>query len=692
MTGNEPAVSPDVASSGGAEGAPPPPALYLGEGPSALAPAFEDTQPVPRRPESARLSTERIPEKFVEAVCARLAAGERVRRSLPGGGRIHIDRQLPFLCVYRRPTAGAGGEEADRGTRRFVTSEAAYLILEGAAKPRSDQRRLLESVTATLAAEFGAFLIVEVWAGAAGADEAGADEANRPHFVVNAPRGEALDSVVASFEQALGGVTANRQQATVRVERGAKRIGPAHLPGLLTSAKALELGCTVLGIEVRPVYRHPETDELYPLLMRTLVRTFARALHRSFFDFTRTRTTHRPKHFHTLGRRAMVKAVWEVDRQLAEVSSQFDFLLQVSPINATQAWADFRRNHCEQAPKLLYRPLPVDPSLLKRALYAVPIERVEDPTIANLFRQKQEELDRQITMLGDMNTVRFIHGGTQLYGEVEDDLEQLSRQILYRLPSRTREGAGGMLDAEALSARALAEIEHYRGCWPQVVAKVEIRDDLAGLMVSRGSVLVGRQTSVSAARADALIHHEVGTHVLTYENGRAQPFRQLCGGLNGYEPLQEGLAVLAEFLVGGLSRARLRLLAARVMASRHMLDGASFVETFRELDRTYDFQRKAAFNATVRIYRGGGLVKDAIYLRGLRDLLSYLGDGGELEPLLMGKIALAHVPIIRELKWRGVLQDPPLRPRYLDDPAAIARLEAISGGLTVLDMVERKSL
>ena len=44
-------------------------------------------------------------------------------------------------------------------------------------------------------------------------------------------------------------------------------------------------------------------------------------------NHTGSRTTHRPPHYHELGRRAVVKAVWDVDRMLAEASDQFDFLL-----------------------------------------------------------------------------------------------------------------------------------------------------------------------------------------------------------------------------------------------------------------------------------------------------------------------------------------------------------------------------
>jgi hypothetical protein len=60
-------------------------------------------------------------DAVAEAACERLARNEQVRRNLPGGGRLRIDRQLPFLCLYRSPSSGA-----DVGTRQLVTTEAAY--------------------------------------------------------------------------------------------------------------------------------------------------------------------------------------------------------------------------------------------------------------------------------------------------------------------------------------------------------------------------------------------------------------------------------------------------------------------------------------------------------------------------------------------------------------------------------------
>jgi uncharacterized protein (TIGR02421 family) len=208
-------------------------------------------------------------------------------------------------------------------------------------------------------------------------------------------------------------------------------------------------------------------------------------------------------------------------------------------------------------------------------------------------------------------------------------------------------------------------------------------------MVSNGNLLIGSRTKIPEERIEALIQHEVGTHVLTYLNGKAQPLRQLYIGLAGYEELQEGLAVLSEYLVGGLTRPRLRLLAARVVAAERLIKGASFVEVFRELNKDYGFERRTAFNIAVRTYRGGGLTKDAVYLHGLVQLIDYIKNGGALDTLLVGKISADHVAIVKELQWRKVLQPAPLQPRYLSDPQTINKLNDLRNGLTLVNLIKR---
>jgi uncharacterized protein (TIGR02421 family) len=201
-------------------------------------------------------------------------------------------------------------------------------------------------------------------------------------------------------------------------------------------------------------------------------------------------------------------------------------------------------------------------------------------------------------------------------------------------------------------------------------------------------LLIGRETKLASRRVEALLQHEVGTHLVTYYNGQSQPMRLLKVGLAGYDGLQEGLAVLSEYLVGGLSPGRLRTLAARVVATHQMIRGDSFVETYRELTENHSFEARTAFTIVARVYRGGGLTKDAIYLRGLVEIIDFIRRGGDLNLLLVGKLAADHIPIIRELLSRSILRQPPLRPRYLDDPRAIEALKRVGQASSVLDLID----
>ena len=170
-----------------------------------------------------------------------------------------------------------------------------------------------------------------------------------------------------------------------------------------------------------------------------LRRSLSLALRQSFFEFASSHTTHRPPHYHALGRRAVVKAVWEVDRQLAAVSNQFDYLLQLTPVNTNGAWKQFERERFERVPEFHYRPLPVDPAALKRELYRISIERIEDPALQRLFQEKQEELELKLTMLRDRDTPSW------LTETIPDDM--LDRM---RLRENLLEQTGGPLKRFAL--------------------------------------------------------------------------------------------------------------------------------------------------------------------------------------------------------------------------------------------------
>lgn len=361
-----------------------------------------------------------------------------------------------------------------------------------------------------------------------------------------------------------------------------------------------------------------------------------------------------------------------IDHALALTARSMQFLLDVTPVNADEVRQAFTRGEVSE-PRFTYRPHEVSPDVLAKALENVDVATVEDPTLGHLLRAKHRELALQIEMLRARDTDDFRALSIQLYGAASPELCAQAENILDRV-HRT-EAAGDALDAHEFLALAQAEIDHYREVDPEIDIHAEVRDDVNGVMVSGNTLLIDNDSVVQRARADALLQHEVGTHLVTQVNGSAQPVRVLGSGLAGYDETQEGLAVLAEIGCGQLTPFRLRQLAARVLTVHRMHKGADFVEAWRALVDE-GFPEHSAFTTTMRAYRAGGLSKDAIYLRGLVELLVHLRGGGELGLLWLGKFSLEDLPLIRDLDERGVLNPPRLLPRYLEDPAALDRLDA----------------
>ncbi len=617
---------------------------------------------------------------MIEQIADQLAAGKAVSHSLTGGGRLHIERQLPFLCLYRAPH-----DRHDEGTEKMVLGQAAYFISSADPVCQQEQMALLHRIAAQQSRLFGTFLIVELWSGTASPEEG--ELPGSASFHLHAPHRHAPNATLEALENGLQGIKLRRRASRVEISFD-DAAAPPSLPPLLSDEQATQLNCIMVGIEISPVYRDPQRDAILPFALRTMRRGITHALKKGLYRFSHDETEFRPRHYHELGSRALTKKVWEVDRRLAEISEAFDLLLHVTPMNAADAWRAFERSDYRETPEFHYRPRSVDPALLKRELYHIPLERIEDPTLGDLFDSKRQELDRQITLLDERDKATFLHGSIQLFGAVDKALLDTAQQILRQTVAPAGNEHTEILDAEQFAAQARDELDYYRSLDPSLQAKVEVRDDITGILVSHGNFLIGRDAHVSTARLQATLNHEIGTHVLTYHNGKRQPFQQLYAGMAGYEELQEGLAVFAEYLTGGLSLPRLQLLAGRVVAVDSIIAGASFIETFTLLHHDHGFHPFTAFTMTMRVYRGGGYTKDVVYLRGLVNLLDYLAAEEGLELLYYGKIAMAHLHLIEELRWRNVLAPIALMPRYLETPEAQQRLSAFRAQPDIMHILE----
>lgn len=615
-------------------------------------------------------NTSDIGPDLISEVLAAIAEGKAVRRDLENGGRLHIDRPLPFLCIH-------ASIRLDSAARDVASANASYLICPDvvASVP------IVEAVAGAMAARFGAFILIDV--GELERDRLLTEDAPYlPPFelTVSTTNEPATKAAASAFTTAVEGAEAKYRSPRIT------RVRSADDPCAQLAALS-NIPC--ITVRFAPIYRVPKSESIYPELRQRLVANILDAALQAIAAFTKASgslvlSTHR-----ALGRQAFVDAVRRADRNIDEIAATFDFLLAVTPINSDAAWFEFEAGGFERAPKFLYRPLTVEVDAEKRKLFSVAFDGFEDPVLLDLYREKQQELDLQLSMLTARETPRFVELGRALYGSVEPVLLGMARNILTTTgASEEADDREESADCYCLERKAIAMIDSYHRRYAGFEATVQLRDDLpAGLMVSGACLFISRSTKMSPRRVEALLSHEIGVHLLTYFNGSAQGLHVFRSGLAGYEGIQEGLAVFAEYLVGGMTSTRLRLIAARVVACAAMLEGASFQETFLSLVREQGFAQKSAFNLTLRLYRGGGLAKDAIYLRGLLELLSHLRNGGALDPFWMGKVSASHFGIMQELNLRGLLKEPQLRPAFLNHPQAEARLARARSGLSAVEMI-----
>lgn len=606
-------------------------------------------------------------EKRLNFILGAIKAREPFHVQIPNVGKLVFSKIVPCIFVYRTSIA-----DKDKMLSNLAKSQLASVIIQ---QDDTEVPLLLRKIALGIQEQFGSCLLVEVW---------------------NAPREQTADveiqlgqkGILPLAEYMLKNLKTEAPDIIAQIQKLKEIPYNPSYARLFSLKESLDKSIYTLGLSVRQSYRLSNGDYL-PILIRHYRESLGRILLRVFFEYVRLFTDQNPTKFRFNLKKEITVNVFEIDKALTTESLRFDFLLLVTPVNVPEAWENFKKSRFKKAPVFQYRPMPIDPDIVKRNLYNLRIEDIYDPTIAYLFRDKRRELDEMMSMLADRNTEDFMHGSLQVFGNVSDELQQVAQSILTVIAynDTSQSAPENKLNAQEFAQLAREEITYLSKQSEEFKTTVRVRSDISGVMVNRGVLNIGKDYQISPERARALVQHEVGTHIVTYFNGKAQPLQLFSLGVPGYEQLQEGLAVFAEYLIGGLSNQRLRILAARVIAVRNMLMGHSFIDTFYLLLEDYRFAEETAFNITMRVYRGGGLTKDALYLQGLMEIIGYIKKGQDLSLLTVGKIREDYIPIIQDLIQRGYMYAPLVKPRYLSSEYQ-QRLNSVRDGGSIFKMIQ----
>ncbi len=351
-----------------------------------------------------------------------------------------------------------------------------------------------------------------------------------------------------------------------------------------------------------------------------------------------------------------------IDESLTQLVSDIDILSSVNPVNYAHERERFISNKYSLEPNFEYQKSPLDTHQSKRRLYELPLEHIQDSQLQKLYTDVIQSYADKLDQVDTIGTQDFLYNSLRYYGEPSAK-DIANAHFILHLP--TEEESIPEHDSQSI-ARFMSHFAQSNG----YECEIQVLDGmLANALVSGVRVKINSAAHITTDELEALAHHEMGVHLLTTLNGRRQPLNVLSLGCPANTNTQEGLAILCEYLSGHFSIKRLRTLALRVLAVESMIKERDFRQTFRLLKEQYRASDIQAFTITSRVYRGGGLTKDYLYLRGFREVLNaYDRLGDDFSLLLCGKTELKYFELIRSLVDKGLLARPDLISPALSKP------------------------
>jgi uncharacterized protein (TIGR02421 family) len=358
------------------------------------------------------------------------------------------------------------------------------------------------------------------------------------------------------------------------------------------------------------------------------------------------------------------EVVRTVDRTLVDSADQIRLFHHLGPINEEeQRTRFFARRDRSWRPRFAYRPLEFSPDEILQILSEVPIQKIDDQSLRDLFADKRWEIERLVRLLLARGSADFLGHSLELFGRPPDDMVRDAQALL----AEFRWDDQRDLDAPQVREMLERHIDSCRQRYPDFDCEVVFEDTMSSKMYvhhSRIHLRRGARFSRPAAQSDTF--HEIDAHVLTYLNGRRQPLGLFQVGPRGTLAFQESLGVFTEIANGVVFPGRTIALAARVLAVGMMVDGAEFGDVFERLTEDNGLDDEEAFYICVRVFRGGGFTKDWVYVAELERIFRHWATGGEMGLLLLGKVTMDTLDPVRELAERGVLRPARYLPEYLD--------------------------
>ncbi len=345
------------------------------------------------------------------------------------------------------------------------------------------------------------------------------------------------------------------------------------------------------------------------------------------------------------------KMIQNIDEKMADIDQKIKILKYINPRNLIEQKTLFL-NHSEFSPRFFYRECDLDFDAMRNEIRKIP--RKVDHFLFPLYRKKLENIENKISLLESIDSSSFSNFSKKTFAGVSAQNYRDATAFLQKNLKKTLLDESKELTAEETSIRINDFLDSRKlGHW-----KIKFIDDsVADIQITkRNFILIKKNAKFRENRIQAIIAHEIGTHVFRLENGKRQKFRIFERGTSNYLRTEEGLAIYNQNVLN-LNLGQKFCLPALHIVSIYMASKMNFCDLFHFLQNTFSIDDDFAWHLCVKAKRGfrdtakkGAFTKDALYFLGHRDVEKFIAKDGKISELYVGKIAIEDLPIIQKIE------------------------------------------
>jgi alpha-L-glutamate ligase-like protein/uncharacterized protein (TIGR02421 family) len=357
-----------------------------------------------------------------------------------------------------------------------------------------------------------------------------------------------------------------------------------------------------------------------------------------------------PYHIPTTDLEREEKIIKNIDKKIYAIDKKITIAGFLRPINHDEEKRIFLENPT-RSPQFVYRTIALPIAQLKKDLKGLPAS--PNHPLYQLYKKKITEIEHKLDLVESIDTPLLQQHSEKLYGPANRTLYDQAVRYIHEHPIQPDESK--RVPFKQIVKRLQGFLtQHKLTHWHIKINPDRVNDISISL---DGAIHLREGATFTENRLQAVIAHEIETHIYRAENSRLQPYKIFEVGTAGYISTEEGLAVYNQHALG-LPLGEKTIWAPLRSIGAYLAQEMSFADLFHYLKKNYGLEDESAWRTCVKVKRGLSdtgkkiaFTRDTIYFRGYQAVQQYLENNTEekLKNLYIGKVGIEDLKNIGDL-------------------------------------------